>query len=203
MKSKWTSVLVISVILCSVVGVGAVKFGWELPQIFGMGASKDIFEAVEAGRVSAVKKFLDDGVDVNIRNDAGNTPLISASFPSHARKDVIDLLLDRGADINAKSSFGLTALHEAASQGNKEVVSRLIERGADVNAKDSIESTPLHCAIGEGNSFSYSAILEPGRQDVVELLLRHGAEADPKALELAEYREMAKVIPLLKSSMRQ
>lgn len=222
MRAKWFVIMAISFVLCSIVSVEAVKFSLKLPQIFGASASKNLFEAIEAGKVNAVKKMLDDGADVNakddqgtailhsaagngniaiiqlllergadinIRDDGGNTPLISAAFPYYAKQNVIDLLLDRGSDINAKNSLGCTALHEAARQGNNEVVSRLLERGADVNAKDDYEGTVLH----------YAVDVDPDQQDVVELLLRNHADADQRALGIAETRGNEKVVALLKS----
>ena len=58
----------------------------------------------------------------------------------HADSEVAELLLDHGADVNAKNDFGQTPLHYADS----EEAELLLDRGADVNAKDDIGQTPLH-----------------------------------------------------------
>ena len=50
--------------------------------------------------------------------------------------DVMRILIDKGADVNAKNKNGATALILAADKGNAEIVSFLIDKGADVNAKD-------------------------------------------------------------------
>src|SRR5215217_329170 len=44
--------------------------------------------------------------------------------------------LDKGADVNAKFRYGMTALFKAAERGNAEVTKVLLARGADVNVKD-------------------------------------------------------------------
>ncbi len=50
--------------------------------------------------------------------------------------DVMGILIDKGADVNARSKNGATALILAADKGNAEIVKFLIDRGADINAKD-------------------------------------------------------------------
>lgn len=58
-------------------------------------------------------------------------------YASHVgATDAVRWLLDHGADINAKPSPGLTALHFAVSAGRKDTVDLLVERGADMSIKD-------------------------------------------------------------------
>ena len=56
------------------------------------------------------------------------------------------LLLDRGADPNAKGLFGQSVIHGAATRDDLEVAEALIGRGADVNARAESGATPLHWA---------------------------------------------------------
>lgn len=51
------------------------------------------------------------------------------------RKDVVQVLLDNGADVNISDNKGKTALMTAAKKGNKTILKALIDAGADVNAK--------------------------------------------------------------------
>ena len=48
---------------------------------------------------------------------------------------IVEMLLDRGADVNAASKYGWTPLHLAAGDGSTALVETLLDRGADVNAK--------------------------------------------------------------------
>ena len=101
-----------------------------------------IHKAVEEGNIEAVKKFLAAGIDVNAK------AFITGSTPLHiaATKEVVELLIAKGADVNAKDKYDMTPLHPAAGRGHKEVVELLIAKGADVNAKDEDGDTPLDWA---------------------------------------------------------
>lgn len=70
-------------------------------------------------------------------------------------------MLDNGANIDAKTSDGWTALHSATYWGQTEIVSYLIRRGACVNARTNGQQTPLHIAAAAPN----------GSRDVLQLLL--------------------------------
>jgi ankyrin repeat protein len=57
---------------------------------------------------------------------------------------VVKLLLDKGAEIEAKDSRGQTLLLRAAENGHEAVVKLLLEYGAGVNAKHGSRQTALH-----------------------------------------------------------
>lgn len=57
--------------------------------------------------------------------------------------DVVQRLLDKGADVNAKVNDGVTALIQASQSGHREVVRMLLDKGADVNAKTAVGATAL------------------------------------------------------------
>ena len=90
------------------------------------------------------------GADVNAKNNTGWALLHSAAYDG--RKEIVELLIAKGADVNVKSadgSGGRTPLHFAAYYGHEEIVELLISKGADVNAKRSNGATPLDLALGE------------------------------------------------------
>jgi hypothetical protein len=88
--------------------------------------------------------------------------LMGASYEGHV--DVVEVLLAKGADINAKDKNGLTALDLASYEGRVNVVKLLLAKGADINAKDKGGLTVLGLA-------SYI-----GHQEVVDLLKARGAK---------------------------
>jgi ankyrin repeat protein len=96
----------------------------------------------------------------------GRTPgWIVAS--SAGRKEVVELLLSKGSEINAKDKDVWAPLHFAAWNGNKDVVELLLSKGAEVNATDSRDGmTALHFAARNGG------------KETVELLLANKADVN-------------------------
>ncbi|XP_076127548.1 tankyrase, TRF1-interacting ankyrin-related ADP-ribose polymerase b [Alosa pseudoharengus] len=143
------------------------------------GAFRELFEACRNGDVSRVKRLV-DSVNVNAKDMAGrkSTPLhFAAGF---GRKDVVEHLLQTGANVHSRDDGGLIPLHNACSFGHAEVVSLLLCQGADPNARDNWNYTPLHEAAIKG------------KIDVCIVLLQHGADPNIRntdgksALDLAD-----------------
>jgi ankyrin repeat protein len=88
------------------------------------------------------------------------------------------LLLDRGADANARNWDDVTPLHQAVRARNLAVVEVLLSRGADPNARDrSRGSTPLRRAVsgtGAGGTAGTAELMVP----LTRLLLKYGANPD-------------------------
>jgi ankyrin repeat protein len=60
------------------------------------------------------------------------------------RVEAVEVLLQCGADVNARNNSNSTPLHLASSLWGTTSMERLIQHGADVNASDKDNSTPLH-----------------------------------------------------------
>jgi ankyrin repeat protein len=88
-------------------------------------------------------------------------------------KEIVELLIDAGADVNAKDKWGFTPLHEAAVNGQKEVAELLIAKGADVNVKivsgPNQGSTPLDAANGTNHPKTAALIRKHGGKTKKEL----------------------------------
>ena len=102
-------------------------------------------DAVATGDIEAVKKHLTDGADVN----TGNPLNIAIESKSASRKEIVDLLLAKGADVNAKNSRGWTpaeSLERTAAAmmlvgatdeelaANNEIAGLLLQHGAQTDA---------------------------------------------------------------------
>jgi ankyrin repeat protein len=97
----------------------------------------------------------------------GGTALDYAA--EHGHKEVAELLITKGADIHAQRGYPAsdTPLHSAARNGHKSLIDLLINKGADVNAENDKGETPIE-VIGSRN-----------RQDIIDLLKKHGAKEKP------------------------
>ncbi|KAF5656484.1 ankyrin repeat-containing protein [Fusarium heterosporum] len=80
----------------------------------------------------------------------------------NGNKDVFELLLLAGADVNTASYDGWTALHIAARGGYLEVIEKLLEVGADINATTSDRRTAIHIAATGGHLKVVEKLLEVG-----------------------------------------
>ena len=105
------------------------------------GAS-DLHTAAKKGDIATITSLLEKGVDVNARNNKGETPL----HVLWLKAEMAIILLDRGADIEARDENGETPLHWAAWKGADDILDTLIRRGADAHAKNNKGETPLDVA---------------------------------------------------------
>jgi hypothetical protein len=106
-----------------------------------------IHEAAALGEVERVRRIL--GYSKSYANGyarGGFTPLQLACYFGHP--DVVRLLLDNGADLEAvaRNDMRIRAIHAAVASRNAAIVGILIEAGADVNARQQDDYTPLMAA---------------------------------------------------------
>lgn len=80
----------------------------------------------------------------------------------HGSTDVVRVLLQSGAGIDAKDKRGMTSLILAASKGHKTTTDLLISRGANVRVTDKVRFTPLHRACEHGMNSSVRLLVEKG-----------------------------------------
>jgi outer membrane protein assembly factor BamB len=139
-----------------------------------------LWAAVRAGDAKAVAAALDGGADINAKNEMGVSALWIAAGKD--KPDVIELLVRRGADVNARDGIWYqTPLSLAVSGRQLAAAERLIKAGAkDVDAA-------LFTAASQGNEAMVKMILERSKvsQDALDAALYSAATAKRAKLEQA------------------
>ena len=145
-------------------------FQWEIE----IEQDKLDFAVEESNSEEIIKLLSDDLIDVNYRyhepnGDRSHLMIIAAT---HATKNVVQLLLDRGADCDTVNNWLKTPLYLAALYDRLDVIKVLLDAGADPNKAWNTVLTPLYCAVT--NSL-----------DMVKLLINSGASCTSAHIDRA------------------
>ena len=132
--------------------------------ISGAEDGSELFKAIRDGDLAVVKLHLTKS-QLESRDRRGATPLMHAA--AFGNLETLKLLLEAGADVNARNDFDATALLWAARDPEKARL--LIERGADVTVKSKQGQTPL-----------MAASLHRGSSLIVALMVAKGADVNVK-----------------------
>jgi len=98
----------------------------------------------------------------------------------------VTALLDKGADVNAKFRYGMTALFKAAERGHIEVVKILLARGVDVTVKDTFYgATAMTWALDNNHLDVVQALLEKQPSTVDDVLFSGVTDGKPELIKLA------------------
>ncbi|KAK2810116.1 hypothetical protein FQN50_003311 [Emmonsiellopsis sp. PD_5] len=163
---------------------------------------KGVFLAAHFGLGPLLKTVLDNIPSYSrLRDSKGRTPLCYAAGSGH--RSVVELLLEKGAELNHFDKKGYSPLLRAAAMGHTETAKLMLEKGADPNSKTVLNYTPLLLAAKEGHASMLEALLEKNadpnvknrcgetslstavlgnRREIVKILLGHGTFPDSKDL---------------------
>ena len=94
----------------------------------------EVLRAIRQNDLENLQTLIENCADINaVVPTFGNTALMFAA--QNGNEDIVDYLLSKNADVNAKSIDGFTALIVAANVGYRSIVEKLLSAGADVCAK--------------------------------------------------------------------
>jgi ankyrin repeat protein len=135
--------------------------------------ASDIFEAIGAGKIDEVEKFLAKTPgSINHKNEKGFSPLQFSLLKKQPK--IAEMLLEKGAELNFQNPVnGLAPLHFAVGNDYSDLVNLLLDKGADVNIKSKEGLTPLHTAS------------QRGLVNMIELLIKKGADIAAESKSMA------------------
>ena len=125
--------------------------------------STPLYRAVRAIDLAAVKLLVDAGANTSLAIKDGSTPLMAAAGLGAPRGgdeevteagekndpvDVLRILVDKGADVNAANDLGMTALHYAVQRGSDRIIEFLASKGARFDIKNKQGRTAVELAKG-------------------------------------------------------
>jgi len=108
-----------------------------------------LINASEKGDIETVKSLLKNGVYIHAQNRNGACAVVAAAYNN--RLDIVDLLIDAGADVNMKDNTLQSAYLISTSEGYTELLLKTLKAGADVHATDSYNGTGLIRAADRGH----------------------------------------------------
>ena len=162
-------------------------------------SARGFHSAVAAGNCHATSLFLEAGVNPELANERGWTPIMLAVFNGH--DEVISLLIKHKGNVHAHDLHNNTPLHWCADVGQMACAKLLIENSAEIDARNESNFTPLHMAVvkrhlgvilllldsganfdavmGDGSTALHKAAAA-GYTEIVRTLLFQGADANIK-----------------------
>lgn len=129
-------------------------------------------EALMRSHLSIAEFLVESGASVDSHDNEGWTPLHQVAHSGKEPVKVIDLLLDKGSDIEAKTftnnylnfvSYNqATPLLLAAANGHKDTIKALMDRGASARCRNTLGEMPIHVACSKGHASVVKMMLEMG-----------------------------------------
>lgn len=133
--------------------------GLDLHQVDNEGNSPLHSAAASYGNFKTAEFLIESGVDVNVKNKKGETPL----FATFTKSDgMTEFLVRQGADPGARDNKGNTVLHALVGVYDAKIMKFFLSQGVDIDATNDAGLTPLHLAARSGTPVSLRCLLIAG-----------------------------------------
>lgn len=105
-----------------------------------------------------LQRFFKNFLIIDVPTENGMTPLLYSC--QNGNKEISNLLIDLGANINVKDNLGNTCLHYAVNSGNDSLVKKLVMLGADKNGRNEEGNLPIDIALKKKNDIIINILRE-------------------------------------------
>lgn len=156
----------------------------------------DLYQATEERSFDKVRELVEHGADPNRKEQHGWTPFMLSV--ANGDREIVDLFLRYGADVNVVNNLGRSALNFASRYGFLDLVEKLVFAGADING-----------SVGGYNGSPLMAAIENRHEDVAMFLIEIGADVglvgprDKTALRRAEENELGQIASMIRNNLNR
>lgn len=143
---------------------------------FRMEDRKVFIEHVRTGDADQVRQFIVDGFPIDAPDSEKNVGLEQAA--GYGRKEIVELLIEAGANLNAPGFMGSTALHKAVRKLDGAMVELLLAQGANPRVADEDGNTPAHSWMKFSSFDARNQDYRPVTFEHIEKMLHAGLPID-------------------------
>ena len=136
------------------------------PRLDNQKSKISLHQAISKGDKETVIEHIENGSDLNLKDNKGWTPLLLALRDVHL--EIAAILIKHRASVKSTNKDGVTPLHLAIQLGSMELSKAILERNANINAKDKKGLTPMH----------YASDSEFDNPDIAQFLINNGANLE-------------------------
>ncbi|OQS06596.1 hypothetical protein THRCLA_01372 [Thraustotheca clavata] len=126
---------------------------------------KKLLKAARRGYTSTVKTLLEQGANINCKDNDSNTPLHFAA--SKGQGATVLALLNGGAFVDSRKNTGETPLHRAVASKQGLIINLLLNAGASIDLIRNDGWTPLHVAAKNGDNEAVTTLIEAGASTTI------------------------------------
>jgi ankyrin repeat protein len=196
-RRRTTRLVVVLAVWIAAISISTAALGAE-----ALATAATLLDAAESGDRATALRLLADRADPNAPGPDGTTAIMWAAH--HDDLDLVQALIEAGANVTLTNQFGTSALTEAAIIGSPSVVDALLEAGADPNTRNPEGETPLMAVARSGNVEAARRLLEAradvnaredwggqsalmwaaaqGQPQMVKLLAEHGGDVNARGV---------------------